>query len=155
MLLSEMFGVERETDFMVKSHSRIHRIRENLLYGRESIYVKVNENQWVELYDAPTIFGMIAAGPDCIIHLPPPLTDEQREQLRAIWTLGYSHLAKDKYGSVYAYEIKPCKKTRDTWSYEDGDSHLCCTKPTKCLESLVSWSDPEPFDIGKALGVGE
>ena len=22
-----------------------------------------------------------------------------------------------------------------------------------CLDSLVSWSDPEPYDIGKALGV--
>ena len=96
--------------------------------------------------------SVIFAAPAGIIHLPPPLTDEQREQLRALWTLGYRWLAKDKYGSVYAYEEKPYEKSRDTWLCQ-GDFYLCYTKPTKYLEPLVSWSDPEPYDIGKALGV--
>lgn len=157
MLLSEMFGVERETDFMVKSHSRIHRIRENLLYGHESIYVKVNENQWVELYDAPTIFGMIAAGPDCIIHLPPPLTDEQREQLRAIWTLGGRWLAKDFDGVVNYYTHKPYKESE--WWYiaknDDGRyGHRIPLSSAVCKLQELDKKD-EPYDIGKALGVEE
>ena len=75
MLLSEMFGVERDVDFKVKGHSRTFRIRKNSLYGHESIYTKMISGVWVELYDAPTIIGMIADGPDCIINLPPPLPE--------------------------------------------------------------------------------
>lgn len=154
MLLSEMFGVERETDFGVKGYSVIFKISMFLGEYEYLMYKWSDALDWREA-EKTMLCSIIGGAPGNIIHFPLPLTDEQVKQLKAIWTLGYSHLAKDKYGSVYAYEIKPCKKTRDAWLYENGDSHLCCTKPTKCLESLVSWSDPEPFDIGKALGVGE
>ena len=154
MLLSEMFGVERDTDFGVKGYSVIFKISTFLGKYEYLMYKWSAALDWREA-EGTMLCNVIGGAPENIVHLPPPLTDEQREQLRALCTLGYRSLVKDKYGSVYAYEIKPCKKTRDTWPYEDGDSHLCCTKPTKCLESLVSWSDPEPFDIGKALGVGE
>ena len=156
MLLSEMFGVERDTDFMVKGHSRTFRIRKNSLYGHESIYTKMISGVWVELYDAPTIIGMIADGPDCIIHLPPPLTDEQREQLKAIWTLGGRWLAKDADRDVYAYSVKP---ERDSdWAewvpikYDEDELQFTVYRDLDVC-ALVSWSDPEPFDIGKALGV--
>lgn len=155
MLLSEMFGVERDTEFMVKGHSRICQIRENSFYGHESIYNKMISGAWVELYDVATIMGMIAAGPDCIIHLPPPLTDEQREQLKAIWTLGGRWIAKDGTGNVFAYDSKPQKiMTCCHWNNdEEGECFTVIRELSVC--SLVSWSDTEPYDIGKALGVEE
>ena len=152
MELSKMFGVERDMDFMVEGLRSVYKIGTDE-QGIERIE-RVDEGaSKSEVVYGPSAWRVINAAPSGIIHLPPPLTDEQREQLGALYTLGYRWLAKDKYGSVYIYETKPYKKVRDTWTYDDGDSYLCCTKPTKCLELLVSWPDPEPFDIGKALGV--
>ena len=67
-------------------------------------------------------------------------------------------MAKDKSGEVFTFNCKPEK-----------NSYLAIWLPPKCAEnemqfkthygldvcSLVSWSDPEPYDIGKALGVEE
>ena len=98
------------------------------------------------------------AAPANIIHLPPPLTDEQREQLKAIWTLGGRWLAKDADLDVYAYSIKPEKNS--DWSewmpmkYDEDELYFTVYRDLDVC-SLVSWSDPEPYDIGKALGVGE
>jgi hypothetical protein len=97
-----------------------------------------------------TLCSVIFAAPAGIIHLPPPLTDEQRVVLMSLYTLGYRWVTRDKYGSVYVHEELPCKKTQNSWLM-----HLLITKPTKCLESLVTYPDPEPFDIGKALEVTE
>ena len=149
MLLSEMFGVERDTSFGVKGFNDEFRVR---FSGCEYLVVSDGKGAYNTVVSGYTIYGIVAGAPDNIIHLPPPLTDEQREQLKALYTLGYRWLAKDKYGSVYAYEAKPYERSRDKWLCY-GDLYLCYTKPTKYLESLVSWSDSEPHDIGKALGV--
>lgn len=155
MLLSEMFGVERGKKFQIDGYKGLEFSVNNNFNGKDKLYFKDRANHWWDVATPEMLFNIIAGAPDNIIHLPPPLTDEQREQLRALYTLGYRWLAKDKYGSVYTYETKPYKKVRDTWLYDDGDLYLCCTKSTKCLDSLVFWSDPEPYDIAKALGVGK
>ena len=95
--------------------------------------------------------AIIHASPSGIIHLPPPLTDEQREQLRAIWTLGGKWIAKDIDGALYAYIQKPEK---GTCAWLTGGKCFYILDSLH-VASLVSWSDPEPFDIGKALGVTE
>ena len=94
---------------------------------------------------------MIDAGPDCIIHFPPPLTDEQREQLRAIWTLGGRWLAKDESGYVWYHKEKPTKNNIDDY-WESGEKTYQLPNDIE-VNGLVSWSDPEPYDIGKALEV--
>ena len=100
--------------------------------------------------------AIIHAAPSGIIHLPPPLTDEQREQLKALYTLGYRWLVKNEHCQVNAFEERPSKFEHNYyWLSESGRIYYCSTKPSDCLASLVSWSDPEPYDIGKALGVGE
>ena len=152
MLLSEMIQVKMDTEFGVEMFDGKFKFMQRS--GHERLYHKSGSGDWGAVTAAWMLYGVIESASSGIIHLPPPLTDEQREQLRAIWTLGYRSLAKDKYGSVYAYETKPYKKVRDTWLYDDGDLYLCCTKSTKCLAPLASWSDHEPYDIGKALGVG-
>ena len=102
-------------------------------------------------------FTIVHAAPSGIIHLPPPLTDEQREQLKAIWTLGGRWLTKDKSGEVVTFSCKPEK-----------NSYLAVWLPPKCAEnemqfkvhsnldvcSLASWSDPEPYDIARRWGWG-
>ena len=152
MLLSEMFGVERGEAFEIKGCADKLMVIVDDFYTEHLRVQGYGKGEWI---DASTyaIYQVIKNAPSGIIHLPPPLTDEQREQLRALWTLGYRWLVKDKYGSVYAYETKPYTKYRDMWHCKDGGLYLCCAKPTKCLEPLVSWSDPEPYDIGKALNI--
>ena len=99
--------------------------------------------------------SVIAGSPDNIVRLPPPLTDEQREQLKAIWTLGGRWLVKDDYKDkvVFVFADKPYKKDGGYWLSDVSVRFLASQKP--CVCKLVSWSDPEPYDIAKALGVGK
>ena len=98
--------------------------------------------------------AIIHAAPSGIIHLPPPLTDEQREQLKALYTLGYRWLAKDENGATYAYDKQKLAKGLTVWlSQERGCSRIHDGMAEDVIIPLVSWSDPEPYDITKALGV--
>ena len=153
MLLSEMFGVERETEFGVIGYIGRFILRERP-DGTERLLWRSKDNNVYINEELEALYDIIFKAPANIIHLPPPLTDEQREQLKALYTIGYPYLAKDKDETVYAYEMRPHKVCK-TWYYENGDSYMLCTKQTVCLNSLVAYSDPEPYDIGKALGVGE
>ena len=149
MLLSEMLGVERDTDFGVEGYASIFKIT---LAGNEVeclMFKRTGGSGWLPAQQE-TLCDIIFNAPANIIHLHPPLTDEQREQLKALYTLGYRWITRDKYGSIYVHEESPCKKAQNSWLM-----HLLITKPAKCLESLVTYPSPEPYDIGKALGVGE
>ena len=156
MLLSEMFGVERDKPFMVDGISGEYKI--GLFCEKYEKLLTIDSfGDWIPAKDG-LLCVVIDRAPSGIIHLPPPLTDEQREQLRAIWTLGGRWLAKDESGEVFTFNCKPRK-----------NSYLAIWLPPKCVEnamqfrthygldvcSLVSWSDTEPYDIAKALGVGE
>jgi hypothetical protein len=155
MLLSEVFGVERDTDFGVKGYESLFKVTLNV-WGEERLMFKLPCVSAWEPVSQGTLCSVIFAAPAGIIHLPPPLTDEQREQLKALYTLGYRWLSKDSDGSAYASKTKPYKVDyADHWVGKYGISYLCCSEFSVCLASLVSWSDPEPYDIGKALGVGE
>ena len=153
MLLSEMLGVERDTGFGVEGLCGKFRVRVN--NGYEFLVVSNGKGEYDTVVNGVAICRIIDAAPSGIIHLPPPLTDEQREQLKAIWTLGGRWLAKDGTGNVFAYDSEPqkimicCHWNND----EDGECFTVMRELSVC--SLVSWSDTEPFDIAKALGVGE
>ena len=102
MLLSEMFGVERDTDFEVIGYIGRFILRERsdgterLLWRLKDVCVNA---------DLDILYDIILKTPANIIHLPPPLTDEQREQLKALWTLGGRWLAEDDARDVFAYDI--------------------------------------------------
>ncbi len=149
MLLSEMLGVELDKDFRVKGYETRFRLTLNVS-GFEHLKIKRSGSDVWETPLTGTIFNVISVAPSGIIHLLPPLTDEQREQLRALYTLGYRWITRDKYGSIYVHEESPCKKAQNSWLM-----HLLITKPAKCFESLVTYPSPEPYDIAKALGVGK
>ena len=156
MLLSEMFGVERDTDFMVKGYSLIFQINlytDNRGEAFERL-VSVGKNGDIFSVSPGMAYYAISIAPSGIIRLPPPLTNEQREQLKAIWTLGGRWLAKDKSGDVYAYDSKPEKREiYPHWNYKDEYEKCFTVICELSVCSLVSWSDSEPYDIGKALGV--
>ena len=143
MLLSEITGKTNDEVFKVKGWTGEFKI--NFM---DTLFRRPNEKcDWIAA-DSNVVLSVIRLSPEGIIHLPPPLTDEQREQLKALYTLGYRWITRDKYGSIYVHEESPCKKAQNSWLM-----HLLITKPAKCFESLVTYPDPEPYDIGKALGV--
>ena len=154
MLLSEMFGVERDADFSVEGLCGKFRVRVN--NGYEFLVVSDGKGAYDTVVNGVAICRIIDAAPTNIIHLPPPLTDEQREQLKAIWTLGGRWLAKDADLDVYAYSVKP--EQNSDWAewvpikYDEDELQFTVYRYLDVC-SLVSWSDPEPYDIGKALGV--
>ena len=83
-----------------------------------------------------------------------PNGDEQREQLRAIWTLGGRWLAKDADG-VVNYYIKMPYKENGYWYEPDNDEKYGYAIPLSvgvCELRELNKAD-EPLDIGKALGV--
>lgn len=153
MLLSEMFGVERDKDFGVKGYSVIFKISTFLGKYEYLMYKWSAALDWREA-EGTMLCNVIGGAPDNIIHLPTPLTDEQREQLKALWTLGYRWLAKDFDYQVYAHAGSKPSKSDEEWRNDcDYFIRIHNGLPESVIKSLVSWSDPEPFDIGKALGV--
>ena len=153
MLLSETFGVERDKDFGVKGYSVTFKISTFLGKYEYLMYRWSAALDWKEA-EGTTLYNVIAGAPGNIIHLPPPLTDEQREQLKAIWTMGGRYLAKDASGIVFCYKVRPVKDEIG-WAVRVVDDFIELTYFVPAVACLVYWSDPEPFDIGKALGVGE
>ena len=150
MLLSEMFGVKQWVPFGVKEFKYLFRIN---VYddGEEFLeYKYMSETNW-RSSSLSTLYTVINRAPSGIIHLPPPLTDEQREQLKAIWTLGGKWIAKDIDGTLYAYIQKP-EKDNCVWLTGGKCFYIL---DSLHVASLVSWSDAEPYDIAKALGVEE
>ena len=157
MLLSEMFGVKRDTDFGVKGYESLFKVTLNV-WGEEHLMFKFPCVSAWEPVPHGMLCSVISAAPSGIIHLHPPLTDEQREQLKAIWTLGGRWLAKDADRGVYAYSIKPVKNNYFAeWvpiKHDEDELQFTVYRDLDVC-ALVSWSDPEPYDIGKSLGVEE
>lgn len=156
MLLSEILGVERDTDFGVEGYESFRFNINTTPKGVDRLYFKHNDGCWI-FAKAEMLTDIIYGAPGNIIHLPTPLTDEQREQLKAIWTLGGRWLAKDFDGVVNYYTHKPHKESE--WWYiaknDDGRyGHRIPLSSAVCKLQELDKKD-EPYDIGKALGVEE
>ena len=155
MLLSEMFGVKRDTEFGVEGYSVTFKIATFLGEYEYLMYRWSDRLDWREA-EVTMLCNIIAGAPGNIIHLPPPLTDEQRAVLMSLFTLGYRWLAKDDSGATYAYDKQKLAKGLTVWvSQGRGCSRIHDGMAEDVIIPLVSWSDPEPYDIGKALGVGK
>lgn len=153
MLLSEMFGVERGKKFQIEGYKGLEFSVNNNFNGKDKLYFRDPANHWWDVATPEMLFNIIADAPSGIIRLPPPLTDEQREQLKALWTLGGRWIAKDASGIVFCYQARPEKEDIE-WTVRDtNDEFMEITYFVPAVVCLVSWSDPEPYYIGKALGV--
>ena len=155
MLLSEIFEVKRGEPFMVEECADRFMVVVNDFYTEFLRIQGHGKGEWIDA-SPYAVYEVIKSAPYGIIHLPPPLTDEQREQLQAIWTLGGRWLAKDNYrdNAFFTYVNKPYKKDGGYCWWSDIGGRFMVLQ-SLCVCKLVSWSDPEPYDIGKALGVGE
>ena len=152
MKWTEITGVDKNVDFKVKGLTETYRIVEQPT-GFQRIALVLNGE---ELSGVTSWFydEIIYAAPAGIIPLPPPLTDEQRVVLMSLFTMGARYMGMTPDGWKRCFVNKP-KKEANTWTSGDTQVLTIASGMAKCLDSLVSWSDPEPFDIGKALGVGE
>ena len=153
MELSKMFGVERDMDFMVEGLRSVYKIGTDE-QGIERIE-RVDEGaSKSEVVYGPSAWRVINAAPSGIIHLPPPLTDEQREQLKALFTIGARYMGMSRDGWKRCFVNKP-QKEFSGWTCGDAQMLTIANGMANCLDSLASWSDHESYDIGKALGVEE
>ena len=155
MLLSEMFGVERGKWFKVLGFNcSLFRI----IYDdckREELQIKYPKKILFEPVTINMLYAVIRVAPAGIIHLPPPLTDEQRVVLMSLFTMGARYMGMTPDGWKRCFVNKP-KKEANTWIFgEIADMQMLSIAPkmANCLDTLINLSDPEPFDIGKALGV--
>jgi len=155
MELSKMFKVERDTDFEVEGYVPMFKV---ILDGRNVeclMFRWTGISEW-QMVDSRTLCDIIRAAPAGIIHLPPPLTDEQRVVLMSLFTMGARYMGMTPDGWKRCFVNKP-KKEANTWIFgEIADMQMLSIAPkmANCLDTLINLSDPEPFDIGKALGFG-
>ncbi len=152
MKWTEITGVDKNVDFKVKGLSETYRIIEQPTgFQRIAVVIPGGEligaSAWV--YDE-----IMYAAPANIIHLPPPLTDEQRVVLMSLFTMGARYMGMSIDGWKRCFVNKP-QKEFSRWTCGDAQCLTIAPGMSNCLDSLVSWSDPEPYDIGKALGVEE
>lgn len=150
MELSKILGVKR---FKVKDYiGSEFRITVNG-DGVEHIQFKAGGDDW-EQCPNQIIYDVIHGAPDNIIHLPPELTEEQREQLMAIYTLGGRWIAKDCNDKIFYYFDSPSEYNgywREESQVNNGYGLVLLRSLSVC--EIPSVFDTEPFDIAKALGV--
>lgn len=84
----------------------------------------------------------IARGDYAII---PPYTDDEIAILRGFRAAGYRYIARDEYGRLAAYEVKP-EKSAGAWNEE-----LAAAGIKREMMPGIRWEDPEPLDIAAAL----
>lgn len=153
MLLSEMFGVERDVDFRVEGYEETLSFKITLNdNGTERLMSKYSDKDKWNVALPETIFTVISIAPAGIIHLPPPLTDEQRVVLMSLFTMGARYMGMTPDGWKRCFVNKP-QKEFSGWTCGDTQALTIAHGMANCLDHLVSWSDPEPYDIAKALGV--
>lgn len=73
--------------------------------------------------------------------------DKEVEILKALNTLGYTYIARDKNGKLYAYENKPEKRTNFWLSYY----RYYLIKKDEDLFNFIKWEDADPTNIDDLL----
>lgn len=148
MLLSEILGVDLDTDFGVEGYYGKFRVRVNT--GYEFFVVSDGKGAYDTVVNGATVYDIIAAAPAGIIHLPLPLTDDQRDILNAYLKIGYRWMTKDECGVVSVWENKP-EKRGGYWTVFVGDISGLLPECQRKISPIVSLCDP--LDIAKALEI--
>lgn len=83
------------------------------------------------------------------------LTDKQVEIFKALNLLGFSHIAQDSDGAVYAFTERPRRGSK-TWldngsGFEYFNIKTLRLEVSAAVSPLVNWSDREPLCIAEAL----
>lgn len=83
---------------------------------------------------------------------PPKLSEKEIEILKALDVIGFTHIARDKGGNIFAYSSEPTKDF-GVWFF-NGTAHPDETQTIKLkrdLFSFVDWKDKEPTSIQELL----
>ena len=147
-----MFGVDRGEWFKVLGFdcSLFRIIYDD--FKMEELQIKYPEKILFEPITINMMYAVISVAPSGIIHLPPPLTDEQRAVLMSLFTIGARYMGMSREGWKRCFVNKP-QKEFSGWTCGDTQALTIAHGMANCLDSLVSWSDTEPYDIDKALGI--
>lgn len=82
----------------------------------------------------------------------PELSEREIEVLKALDVIGYTHIARDTDGSIFAFLPKPTKYSSDWFfKYTVHPDERQSGKLKKDLFSFVKWEDEEPTSIKKLL----
>lgn len=76
------------------------------------------------------------------------LTNREIEVLKALNTLGYTYIARDKNGELYGHDEMPSKYTNDWW---DGSTNHHSIPEDDNLFKFIKWEDDEPAKIDDLL----
>ena len=150
MLLSEMLGVERGKKFQIEGYKGLEFSVNNNFDGKDKLYFRDPANHWWDVATPKMLFNIIDGAPANIIHLPPPLTDGAREQLRALYTLGYRYITRTISLTIEAHVAKP-RRVMNEWT--QGGLHAYVPYVSGGIYGLPIKNETEPYDIAKALGV--
>ena len=73
-------------------------------------------------------------------------TDEQKEIFKALKTLGFNWMARDKDNPVIAFDIKPERRSFTWYSTKCKQAELFTNSMQETFD-FVKWEDEEPFEI--------
>ena len=135
--IHELLGVGVDEEFKVKDHKFIYKLDES------GVLMKLESGYW---YQSPMYtFAALINNPSLIIRKS-RLTGEQRKVLEALYTLGFKWVAKEKDGSIFAYDEDPVKNSHG-W-YGSG-YEFYCERIALLAPLLPDWT--VPLDIEKTL----
>jgi len=80
---------------------------------------------------------------------------EEIKLLKALDVIGFTHLARDKGGNIFAYLPKPIKDRAGVWFFNDSvhPDEMEMIKLKRDLFSFVDWKDKEPTNILNLLSL--
>ena len=135
----EILGVDVDEEFRVYD-KRFKILASGMVYRRE-----VETNKWVWA-STPDLVELINNPGLVLIIRKPKLTDEQRKVLNALYTLGFKWVAKEKDGSIFAYEEDPVKNSCGWY----GSGYELYVERIALLDPLLpDWT--KQLDIEKTL----
>lgn len=84
----------------------------------------------------------------------PKLSEREIEMLKALDVIGFTHIARDKGGNIFAYQYEPVKDF-EVWLF-NGIAHpdeMQSFKLKRDLFTFIGWKDKEPTNILNLLSV--
>ncbi len=84
----------------------------------------------------------------------PKLSEKEIEILKALDTLNFTHIARDKGGNIFAYQPKPIKDL-EVWFFNNTvhPDEMQSIKLKRELFTFIGWKDKEPTSISNLLSV--
>ena len=82
------------------------------------------------------------------------MSEREIEILKALDTLNFTHIARDKGGNIFAYQTKPIKGL-DEWFFNNTvhPDKMQSIKLKRDLFTFIDWKDKKPTSISNLLSM--